>query len=185
MSAQLATVVVTDLVSSTKLRADLGEEAADQLHRSHLRLLRALAELNGGSVVKGLGDGVLARFSGAACALAAAVAMQEAAVSRRDADAPLLLRIGLSAGDVAVEDDGDLLGTPVIEAARLCGVARGGQILATAVVLQLAHGRGGFTGAPVGDLDLKGIPAPVPAVEVHWGGLGVIEPDHPRVALVS
>src|SRR5437764_97544 len=142
MSAHLATIVVTDLVSSTKLRADLGEEVADQLHRMHSRMLRAVAEANGGSVVKGLGDGVLARFGGAASALAAVVAMQQAAAceSRRDPETPLVLRIGLSAGDVAVEDDGDLLGTPVIEAARLCSVARGGQILAAALVPQLAHG---------------------------------------------
>src|SRR4051812_3562194 len=85
MSAHLAAVVVTDLVSSTKLRADLGEEAADQFHRMHSRRLRAVAEANGGAVVKGLGDGVLARFGGAANALAAAVAMQHVAAreSRR------------------------------------------------------------------------------------------------------
>jgi len=197
MSAQLATVVVTDLVSSTKLRADLGEEAADQLHRRHTRMLRALAEINGGSVVKGLGDGVLARFGGAACALAAAVAMQQAAATerRRQPETPLVLRIGMSVGDVAVEHDGDLLGTPVIEAARLCGAARGGQILATTVVPHLAHGRGGFICDPVGDLELKGIPEPVPVVEVRWGagpGAGLtdvrLDPgtaERPRVALVS
>jgi len=141
MSAHLATVVVTDLVSSTKLRAALGEEAADQLHRLHARMLREVAEANGGTVVKGLGDGVLARFGGAA--------------------------------------DGDLLGTPVIEAARLCGAARGGQILAAALVPQLAHGRGGVACDPVGELELKGIPVPVAAVEVRWSATRAL------VALVS
>ena len=181
MSAHLATVVVTDLVSSTKLRAALGEEAADQLHRLHARMLREVAEANGGTVVKGLGDGVLARFGGAADALAAAVAMQQAAdcQGRGDGDTPLVLRIGLSAGDVAVEEDGDLLGTPVIEAARLCGAARGGQILAAALVPQLAHGRGGVACDPVGELELKGIPVPVAAVEVRWSATRAL------VALVS
>lgn len=174
MSAQLAAVVVTDLVSSTKLRSDLGEEAADLLHRAHARLLREVAEAHGGWVVKCLGDGVLARFGGAAGALAAAVAMQRAV----EEQTPVVLRIGVSAGDVAVEDDGDLLGTPVIEAARLCQAARGGQVLAAAVVPSLAHGRGGFNYAAVGDMQLKGIPAPVSAVEVQWSA-------RPRVALAS
>ena len=43
------------------------------------------------------------------------------------------IRVGLSAGDVTW-DDGDCFGTPVIEAARLCAVADGGQILAADVV---------------------------------------------------
>jgi len=109
------------------------------------------------------------------------VAMQQAAdgEGRGDDGTPLVLRIGLSAGDVAVEDDGDLLGTPVIEAARLCSAARGGQILAAALVPNLAHGRGGFTCDPVGELELKGIPAPVAAVEVRWSAARAL------VALVS
>jgi class 3 adenylate cyclase len=174
MSAQLAAVVVTDLVSATKLRVDLGEEAADLLHRVHGRLLRAVVEAHGGSVVKGLGDGVLARFGGAADALGAVVAMQRA-VERQ---APVNLRIGLSAGDVAAEDGGDLLGTPVIEASRLCRAARGGQILAAALVPSLADSRGGFTYGAVADMQLKGIPTPVSAVEIHWAA-------RPRVALAS
>jgi class 3 adenylate cyclase len=165
-----ATIVVTDLVGSTQLRTRLGEEAADRLHRLHDRLLRDAVEAHGGTVVKGLGDGILASFTGAAEAVSCAVAVQQAADfnSRRHPDQPLVLRVGLSAGDVTVEDDGDRVGTPVIEAARLCAAARGGQILAADLVRALTRGRGGhrFTGG--GDLDLKGLAEPVATVEIGW-----------------
>src|SRR5256885_5900527 len=76
------------------------------------------------------------------------------------------VRIGISAGDVVVEGD-DCFGTPVIEAARLCSAAGGGQILASEMVRWLARS-GGSTFSPVGNLELKGLPEPVPAVEVDW-----------------
>jgi class 3 adenylate cyclase len=165
-----ATIVVTDLVGSTELRTRLGEEAADRLHRLHDRLLRDAVEAHGGVVVKGLGDGILASFAGAAEAVAAAVAVQQAADfhSRRHPDHALMIRVGLSAGDVTVEDDGDRVGTPVIEAARLCAAARGGQILAADLVRALARGRGGHRFSAVGDLELKGLAEPVATLEIGW-----------------
>ena len=66
------------------------------------------------------------------------------------------------------EDDGDCYGECVVEAARLCALAEGDQILATAVVQALAGGAraAGFT--DVGPLQLKGLPDPVAVVEVDW-----------------
>jgi class 3 adenylate cyclase len=172
VSSQTATILVTDLVGSTDLRSRLGEEAADQLHRLHDRMLRDAVQSHGGRVIKGLGDGVLASFAGAAEAVAAAVSVQQAVDfhSRRHPDQALVVRIGVSAGDVTVEEDGDHVGTPVVEAARLCASARGGQILAAEIVRGLARGRGGHHFTAVGDLELKGLPEPVPAVEIGWQG---------------
>jgi class 3 adenylate cyclase len=168
--SQLATILVTDLVGSTDLRSRLGDEAADRLHRLHERLLRDVVQGHSGVVVKGLGDGVLASFTGAADAVAAAVAAQQAldSHSKRHPEERLVLRVGLSAGDVTIEEDGDRIGTPVIEAARLCAAAVGGQILAAELVSLLTRGRGGFGFSPVGELQLKGLPQPVAVVEVTW-----------------
>lgn len=68
-----ATVLFTDLVASTELRARLGEEAADRLGREHDRLLGECVAAHGGTVVKGLGDGLMASFTGAADGVGAAV----------------------------------------------------------------------------------------------------------------
>jgi class 3 adenylate cyclase/tetratricopeptide (TPR) repeat protein len=165
-----ATILVTDLVGSTELRARLGEEAADQLHRLHDRLLRDAVEAHGGVAVKGLGDGILGSFTGAAEAVACAIAIQQAADShtRRHPDQALIVRVGLSVGDVTIEEDGDRIGTPVVEASRLCAAARGGQILAAELVRALTRGRGGHEFSVVGELDLKGLPEPVATVEITW-----------------
>jgi hypothetical protein len=65
VSRQTATVLFTDLVGSTELRGRLGEEAADELRRRHDHLLGLAVEANNGRVVKGLGDGIMATFTGA------------------------------------------------------------------------------------------------------------------------
>lgn len=165
-----ATVLFTDLVGSTELRGRLGDDAAEELRRVHDRLLTEAVEGNGGRVVKGLGDGIMATFAGAADAVAAAVAVQQA-IDRMNrsggAPEPLALRVGLSAGDVAMEGD-DVHGTPVIEASRLCAAAEGGAILAAEVVRILAGSVGEHTYTSIGPLELKGLEHPVDAVRVGW-----------------
>jgi class 3 adenylate cyclase len=158
------TILVTDLVASTEQRAGLGEEQAELLRRLHDRQLRSAVEAAGGRVVKSTGDGVLASFDGAADGLEAATAIQRAIArhNRRHPQQALTVRIGVSAGDVVVED-GDVFGAPVIEASRLCTAAAGGTILAADLVVLLARGRGGHRFEPAGELVLKGLPAPVAA----------------------
>ena len=74
-----------------------------------------------------------------------------------------------------MDGDGRVLGVvqaaevlSVIEAARLCAAAGGARILVTEIVRALAGTAGGHQFTSVGALDLKGLPAPVPACEVNW-----------------
>src|SRR5262249_10262190 len=87
------------------------------------------------------------------------------AVSTLDADSPVQIYVGISAGEAA-EDDGDWFGTPVNEAARLCAAARPGQTLTNEGVRSLVGSRGSFAFRAVGPLGVKGLPNPVAAVEV-------------------
>jgi tetratricopeptide (TPR) repeat protein len=145
----------------------MGENAAEQLRHGHDALVAGAVEANRGHVVKNLGDGIMATFTGASDAVRAAVAIQQAIERHnRSSAAALAVRIGISAGDVVFEGD-DCFGTPVIEAARLCGAAGGGQILASEMVRWLARSSD-ETFTPIGSLELKGLPEPVPAVEVDW-----------------
>jgi class 3 adenylate cyclase/tetratricopeptide (TPR) repeat protein len=170
MSRTTATVLFTDLVGSTELRGRLGEEAADELRRRHDQVLAQAVEANNGRVVKGLEDGIMATFGGAADAVAAAVAIQQA-VDRLNrsgkAPVPLAVRVGLSAGDVSFEDD-DVHGGPVVESSRLCGAAVGGEILASEVVRWLGGAQGALSLTPVGSLELKGLADAVPTARVEW-----------------
>ena len=168
------TVLFTDVVGSTALRSRLGDVAADEVRRDHDELLQRLVGAHAGTVVKGLGDGLMAVFESAASAAACAVAMQQALErrARRGGGEALSIRIGLAAGDVAWEQ-GDYFGTPVVEAARLEAAAGGGQILAADLVRLLAGSRAEVTFHPVGSLTLQGLPEPVAACEVPWEPLVV------------
>jgi class 3 adenylate cyclase/tetratricopeptide (TPR) repeat protein len=169
-TAGTATILFTDLVGSTEMRARLGDAVADELRRAHDHLLTAAVDDHSGTLVKSLGDGILATFGAAAEAVAAATAMQRAIerANRRVDDARrLAVRVGISAGDVSLEE-GDVHGTPVVTAARLCDRAVGGQILVDDLVRGLARGRTEHSFRLVGELDLKGLGEPVTAYEVPW-----------------
>lgn len=167
MTTQTVTVLFTDLVGSTAQLSRLGEDAAEVLRREHFALLR---ESMGDGVreVKNLGDGLMLVAPSAADAVAAAVAIQRRFDRRnRTAAEPLSVRIGVALGDADVEES-DFFGVPVVEAARLCAHADGGEILVTDVVRALAGTRGGFTFDRVGALELKGLDDPVVAHRVAW-----------------
>jgi class 3 adenylate cyclase len=130
-----ATILFTDLVGSTTLRTQLGEERAEAERQAHNHLLADTIARYRGTLHDDLGDGIMASFSGAADAVAAAVAIQQAIVtrSRHGAEPAVAIRVGISAGDVAWEDTHPH-GMPLVEAARLCAVAEGGQILVADIV---------------------------------------------------
>jgi class 3 adenylate cyclase/tetratricopeptide (TPR) repeat protein len=167
-AAVTATFVFTDLVDSTATAARLGPEAAEQLRQTHFKLLRGAVAASGGTEVKNLGDGLMVMYSSPSRALAGAVGMQQAVEGHnRTGKEPLGVRIGISAGEATEEDD-DYFGDPVVEAARLCAAARGGQILAADLVRLMVGRNATQTFVEVGDLELKGLPEPVAAVEVQW-----------------
>ena len=58
-----ATILFTDLVGSTAQRAQLGEEAAETLRRTHDRLLADAVAAHRGTVAKHVGDGIMATFA--------------------------------------------------------------------------------------------------------------------------
>ena len=70
--AGTATILYTDIVGSTQMRARLGDVEADLVRRRHDEILGAAVSKQGGSVVKGLGDGILAAFGSTAEAVNAA-----------------------------------------------------------------------------------------------------------------
>jgi len=174
-STENVTVLFTDLVGSTELASALTVEAGGELRRKHFSMLRQAIAASGGTEVKNLGDGLMVVFPVASAALSCAVAMQQV-VDRDNAGAqrPLGLRVGLSAGEVIRETD-DYFGDPVIEAARLCARANGGQILAADLVRAMAGRRSPHDFSPLGEVELKGLPGPIETIEIGWEPLGDVE----------
>ncbi|MCA1841943.1 MAG: AAA family ATPase, partial [Actinobacteria bacterium] len=168
---EIVTLLFTDLVGSTQLLEQLGEEAAEELRRVHFGLLRDAVSAHGGSEVKNLGDGLMAVFGSAVDGVTCAVAIQQrvAAHNRAGAGPTLSVRVGLHLGE-PIRSENDYFGTAVVVARRLCDVAHGGQILASQLVADLLGSRRAFRFTSVGTVRLKGLADPLAAFEIDVEG---------------
>jgi class 3 adenylate cyclase len=171
-SVELATILLTDLVGSTRLATSVGPGRADELREEHFGLLRQAIASTDGQEVKNLGDGLMVAFGSASGAVSCAVAMQQLFERRYgEAEQGLHVRIGVGAGESTVKN-GDYFGMPTVEAARLCAQAPADGILISALVKTLAGRCDGVDFASAGELELKGFPEPVEAFSVSWAPLG-------------
>ena len=171
---QVVSFLFCDQVGSTALLEQLGEAANDEFRRDLFAALRRPIDVFGGLEVKSQGDGLMVAFpSGPSDAVACAIAMQQAAegLAGRDRLVPVAIRVGVATGEVTAED-GDYFGRPVVEAARLCGAAQSGQVLATATVGALVEPDLASRATPVGGLLLKGLAEPLASVSFEWSAAG-------------
>lgn len=131
------TLLFTDLKGSTEMYERIGDFRAYSLVRQHFQLLREIIASRGGSMVKTIGDAVMASFAEAAPALAAAAEMNRQ-IQQVGEGKELQLKIGLHAGPcIAVESNErlDYFGQTVNIAARVQGVAAANEIVITEQVL--------------------------------------------------
>ncbi len=163
-----ATILFSDLVGSTRMRSDLGDEAADAVRREHDRRVRDAIAVHGGQEVKALGDGFLAVFGSAGAAIACAVDVQRA-IDRQAGRGSVALtaRVGVGAGDVGWEG-ADVFGMPVVEAQRLCAAAGAGQILVSDTVRLLAGSAAAGSLEDAGERSLPGLARSVQSWRVRW-----------------
>lgn len=134
-------ILFVDISGSTQLYEQLGDAPALARVETCLRLLQRVVEECGGHVVKTMGDGVMADFAEAEPALHAARAMQLRVFEQRALGGPTLgIHVGCHWGP-AIASGGDLYGDAVNVVARVAGLAKVGQIIATQdVVVRLASG---------------------------------------------
>lgn len=130
----LSTVLFTDIVRSTDVAEELGDERWCRLLDGLEDLTGTLAAAQGGTVVKSTGDGALVLFDGPARAVRFAAALRDGAVTRG-----LHLRIGLHAGEVE-RRGGDVAGIAVHIAARVQALADPDEILVSRTVCDLVVG---------------------------------------------
>jgi class 3 adenylate cyclase len=128
------TVLFTDLKGSTEMYERIGDFRAYGLVREHFSVLRDIIAERGGSMVKTIGDAVMASFAEPTPALEAATAMTREVrrVSRESAQ--LQLKVGVHTGPcIAVElnERLDYFGQTVNVASRVQGVAGADEIAIT------------------------------------------------------
>ena len=115
-----------------------------------------------------MGDGIMASFASVPDAVECAIAIQKAfaAYNQENPEAPLYLRIGMSAGE-PIEEHGDLFGKAVQLAARLCAHAEPAGILVYQLVLDQCQGRE-LAFSDVTEITPKGFDRAIPVCEVKW-----------------
>ena len=145
------TLVFTDIVDSTAMAERIGDDEWVATVKVHESDIRRIAKRNGGTVVKMLGDGSMLAFTSARAAVRAALELQESTRGKG-----YEVRIGVHAGEV-VRREGDLLGITVNKAARIASVARGGQVLASALVAELIGSVDGVVAKDPMTVSLKGL----------------------------
>ena len=162
------TVMFTDIVGSTRMTQTQGDAGAQELVRKHNEIVRGALQAHEGLEIKHTGDGIMASFKNTAKAIDGAVEMQRgfAAHNAENPDHELNIRIGVNAGQ-PIHEDGDLFGTTVQLAARICDKADSGQILASNVVREICAG-GTIRFEQAGEFAMKGIEEPVPTFQVPW-----------------
>jgi DNA-binding NarL/FixJ family response regulator/class 3 adenylate cyclase len=161
---RFVTILFTDLAGSSSLFAEHGDERGNAILREHFAVLRGAVDRHDGREIKSTGDGLMVAFSSAVAALRCAIDMQRGVL---DAPGGLGLRVGLDAGE-PLATEGDLYGTPVIVASRLCAGADAGEILVSEVVRRIAGPRVAEQIESAGDFAARGLPDPVPAARVRW-----------------
>jgi class 3 adenylate cyclase len=161
-------IMFTDLKDSTRMTTLHGDTKALHLLHVHNALTRNALKSHRGHEVKHTGDGIMASFASAPDAVECAVAIQKsfAAYNQENPEAPLYLRIGLSAGE-PIEEHGDLFGKTVQLAARLCAHAEPARILIDQVVLDQWRGQGSPF-SDLGEVIPKGFDHAVRVYEVNW-----------------
>jgi adenylate cyclase len=157
----------TDIEGSTAATQRLGDAEAHAMLRAHNDIVREALHTFGGDEVKHTGDGIMASFTSVTLALECAIQIQRGVAMHSDTThVPFNVRIGINAGEPVVEG-GDLFGTAVQMASRVCNRAEPQQILVTDVIRQLVAGKG-FLFADRGESELRGFEDPVRLYEVRW-----------------
>jgi class 3 adenylate cyclase len=146
-----ATILFTDIVSSTEQSARMGHRRWSALSADHNAMVRAVLHRFRGREVKTVGDGFLATFDATSRAVRAAMEIVIGAKALG-----IDVRAGVHTGEIEVQRD-DVAGLPVNIAKRICDLAGPGDVFVSRTVTEHVAGSG-IAFVDRGEHDLKGVP---------------------------
>ena len=154
--------MIADVRGYTSFTQARGDEEAGRLAARFAACTRECVEAAGGIVLELRGDEALCVFDSPRQALRTALALQRAYADaiREDPSLPLLVGIGLDAGE-AVEVEQGFRGGALNLAARLCSLAGPGEVLAGDGIVLMAGQVEGLSYTERGRVRVKGVRDPV------------------------
>ncbi len=163
----LRAILFTDLVDSTSMTQQLGDDKAMEIVREHNSIVREGLSKTGGREIKHTGDGIMACFNSVVGAAQCSVHIQRGFEdSSRETALSSRVRVGLTAGEPVTENE-DLFGATVQLASRICGACDPGDILGSNVVRELSLGKD-LVWKERGPTALKGFDEPLHLHELIW-----------------
>ncbi len=154
---RLAAVWFADIVGYTGL-SSRDEAKALQLVELLQEIAREQTEQRGGTVVKFVGDAVLAHAPSAASAVETVLSLRQHFEEESERLVqPSYLRIGVHLGDVVISADGDVYGDGVNIASRLQAAAEPGRILVSEDVWRQCRQRPELELVSIGPRHFKGL----------------------------
>jgi peptide/nickel transport system substrate-binding protein len=166
--ADVHAFLIADVRGWTTFTQERGDEEAARLAGRLAEVTRSVVEAHRGNVLELRGDEAMVVFGSPRSAIRGAVALQQRFVEETIADPslPLTVGIGLDAGEAAPVEGG-YRGGALNVAARLCSLARAGEVLASREIVHLARRVEGIRFAERGEVELKGLDKPVHVVAVR------------------
>ena len=163
-------VVFADVVGSTHIYEVMGDQRAREMVSTCIDVMRLATEQFGGTVIKTMGDEVMATFTSADDALNAASQMQRQIILHSQLQVrgqPVALRIGCHFGPVVLENR-DVFGATVHTANRMTSQAKGGQIVTTAATCERLSAEWRASVRQIDVANIKGQGAEVGLFEALW-----------------
>ncbi len=163
-------IVFADVVGSTKLYELLGDLRARDMVGTCIDVMRTATDQNHGTVIKTMGDEVMATFPTADDALNAAAQMQKQIMTHpalKVEQQTVAIRIGCNFGPVVLENR-DVFGSAVHTANRMTSQAKAGQIITTATMVDKLSGEWRASVRQIDIATLKGRSSEVALFEVLW-----------------
>jgi class 3 adenylate cyclase/YHS domain-containing protein len=152
-----STFLFADIAGFTALTEAHGDEDAADLVSAFCEAVRAELPAAGGSHVKTIGDALMLHVPDPAGAVGLGLKITGGIMRGHGSPA---VRVGLHHGP-AVERDGDFFGAAVNLAARVSGVAAGGEVLLTGQTAAMAPDLDGVFYEPRGRHELRNVQEPV------------------------
>ena len=167
---QTVTIVFSDIEDSTRRAVELGDERWMNILQIHNAIVRRFVAKHGGREVKTLGDGFMLTFPSARAAIVAMSDVQRAvqAYAHSKPAEGMSVRVGIHTGEAMPDAAGDLIGRHVILASRIANAARGGEILVSPIVHEIAATRGDIPFGEARTVALKGIANVQTVHVVEW-----------------
>ena len=147
----LATVLLTDIIESTKRAVELGDRAWRTLLDAHEEVTRREVDAHGGVIADFTGDGVVATFDGPARAVRCALTLRDHVHALG-----VRIRAGVHIGEIE-RRTGDVAGIGVHIAARVMALADADEVLVSRTIKDLVAGAG-LRFEDRGMHELKGVP---------------------------